>query len=719
MLIYEKTWREYFFFHNDVGHPLIKEKVDNIKYLWDSKSFTKNTAIQAIGNWVGNTIRYEIIDDRSGQPNIIAHEHTGYCGETQKLVAAAYRTSLIPINGVMNYAEDHVWCEFYERDWYHIDGAVNNPYMYTDGWGKDMSSIWAWNGDGSIYEVTSKYLHPKDRIKVEFNIYDGFNNPMDGAIVTVFVEGLKDITWYKNYFSDILNEIFDKIPDILKGIILQRIFNRLQEKIDGFEEVIETYQISIWNYTDINGKCTFELGKNDEYTFLIQKPNIRYPWPISKHNRVKIMKNPQNISYDLHFNDFSNKIPVNNNLGDIKGNYQCYLKLNLTSYQLQRNIITKDIGTYAFPGIIDFFIVDEENFDLYKKGKKFNSFSYQKIHDSKINFSLNDKNYYLVFRNNAHMTNVIIDYELHIESSEDISRIEIVNPSTDFFEKPIYNIGTTININGVGTSDSLELKINNETEIITTINNKWFYNWNTTNLAPGFYLINVTNEDGFDNIYVKLIDTIPPSNEIINPNNLDVFENDNVIIIGRASDNYQLDRIELIINENSQIVLDNLDEWSYNLDIKNLNPGEHLIKVITYDKIGLSCYKDIKIIKNDSENEWNPIINSFFIKPEKPTNISNIFIFSNITTDSPFSIKKVIICYENGTECIKQKMFRYGDFPPQDRHKEDNIQDIPNDPIYGFELGKFQTGEVISCWIETYDTANNKKISSTITFEIK
>jgi hypothetical protein len=63
-------------------------------------------------------------------------------------------------------------------------------------------------------------------------------------------------------------------------------------------------------------------------------------------------------------------------------------------------------------------------------------------------------------------------------------------------------------------------------------------------------------------------------------------------------------------------------------------------------------------------------------------------------------------------------MFRYGDFPPQDRHKEDNIQDIPNNPIYGFELGKFQTGTIMSCWIETYDTANNKKISSTITFEI-
>ena len=41
-------------------------------------------------------------------------------------------------------------------------------------------------------------------------------------------------------------------------------------------------------------------------------------------------------------------------------------------------------------------------------------------------------------------------------------------------------------------------------------------------------------------------------------------------------------------------------------------------------------------------------------------------------------------------------MFRYGDFPPQERHIEDNIQNIPNDPIYGIELDKFQSGEKIT-----------------------
>ena len=190
---------------------------------------------------------------------------------------------------------------------------------------------------------------------------------------------------------------------------------------------------------------------------------------------------------------------------------------------------------------------------------------------------------------------------------------------------------------------------------------------------------------------------------------LDIFENNVVTINGKAFDNYKLDRIELIINENSPIILDGLFELSYNLDIKNLNPGEHLIKVIVFDTFGLKSYEDIIIIKNDSKNEWHPTINSLFITPENPTNISNIFIFSNVTTDSPFSIRKVIIFYDNGTGCIKNKMFRYGDFPPQARHIEDNIQNISNNPIFGLELGKFQTGELISCWIEAFDTANNRE----------
>lgn len=718
MFIYEKTWREYFFYHNDVGHTLIKEKLEDINYLWDGNSFLYNTEIKAIGDWVANTIRYEIIGNRSGQPNIIAHEHTGYCGETQKIVAAAHRTALNPINGIMNYAEDHVWCEFYERGWYHLDGAVNNPYMYTDGWGKDMSSIWAWNGDSSIYEVTSRYLHPEDRITVEFNIVDGYNNPVDGAIVTVLVKGLKDITWYKEYFSEIINKIWDKIPEIFKGIILTRIYDKLQEIIDGADEVIDASQISIWNYTDTNGRCQFELGKNDEYIFLIQKTDIRYPWPLSRFNRIKTLSETKDITYNIRFNDFSNKIPEHKLLDEINGNYDCNLIFNLTAYQLQRNIITGDIGTYYFQGIIDLYIVDEENFKLYQSGKKFNCYYFKETQKADINFSFNQKNYYIIFRNNAQITNVVLDYEINIETSEDINSIKISNPTTDIFEEPSYNIGTRVNISGISTSDSLEITIDNKTEIIKTQNDKWQYYWDTKNMMPGKYLISTANEKNNDSIYVTLIDKTPPIIEITNPENMEIFEKDFININGKASDNYKLDKIELIIDENPPIILDEKEEWFYIIQTDNLTTGEHLIKMKAYDFFGSTKIEEITIIINESKTNFKPSINSLFIKPENPTNTSNIKIYSNVTTESPFSIKKVIIYYDNGSGPIRKEMFRYGDFPPQERHIEDDIQNIPNDPIYGIELGNFRTGENITYWIEVFDTANNTNKSSIFTFNI-
>jgi hypothetical protein len=719
MFVYERTWRNYLFYHNDVGHPLIKENVANISYLWDGQSHTQNTGIRAIQHWMSNTIRYQIIGNRPGQPNKIAHEHTGYCGETQKLAVAAFRSALIPMNGVMNYAEDHVWSEFYERGWYHYDGAINKPYMYTDGWKKNMSSIWAWNGDSSIYEVTPTYLHPQDRITAEFTIHDGYNNPLDGAIVTVLVKGLKDITWYKNRFANILDTLWEKIPEILKIRILQNIYESLHHKIDDIEEVIDTYQVSIWNYTDTNGRLKLNLGKNDRYLFLIQKPNQRSTWPFYRFTRIRAPIETKNNSYTIRFLDFSNPVHILKESNQIQGTLKGHITLDLNAYQLQKNILTTDIGTYTKTGKLDFFIVDEQNFERYQTGKTFDYYYYQEVSDTEIDFHLDDQDYYIIFRNHAHMTNVIVDYKIDIKSSEDIDTIMIVTPTTDLFEKPLITIGTTLDITGISTHTQLILTIGDEiTKTLTTHNNTWHYQWNTKNSEPGTYQICAESGPNKDILYIQLIDTIPPTIEIISPNNMDIFENEIVTISGNAEDNYQLQKVELIINENTPILLNGSEEWSYNLNMTQLEPGEYVIQAKSYDNSNLSTNTEITIIKNDSEHQWSPNINSLFITPENPTNTSSIRIFSNVTSDSLFSIRDVFLYYDNETGPINQKMFRYGDHPPQDRHIEDNIQNIPNNPIYGFEIGYFQTAENISYWIEAFDTVGNKKTSEIKSFII-
>jgi hypothetical protein len=318
------------------------------------------------------------------------------------------------------------------------------------------------------------------------------------------------------------------------------------------------------------------------------------------------------------------------------------------------------------------------------------------------------------------MTNIIMDYEISIISSEDTDTLTIITPTTEIFEKPLFTIGTTIDISGISTHNELILTIGDDImEKILSHQNTWYYQWNTDNIEPGIYIISAESGQSKDTTYIQLIDAIPPTVEIISPITMDLFEKEVVTIHGKARDNYKLQKVELIINENSPLLLDGKEEWSHRIDMAQLNPGEHVIQVKAYDHSGLTTHKEITIIRNDLEHEWTPTINSLFQTPKNPTNTSTIRIYSNITSDSPFSIKHVLVYYDNGTGPIKQDMFRYGDHPPQERHIEDNIQNIPNAPIYGVEIGRFQTTENIFYWVEAFDTAGNTKQSEIKSFIIQ
>ena len=67
--IYGNFWRDYLFNHNDLGYPLLREKLSDIYYLWDCESYFQSkfrtwdwsiknhpTAIEAISYWIGKTV---------------------------------------------------------------------------------------------------------------------------------------------------------------------------------------------------------------------------------------------------------------------------------------------------------------------------------------------------------------------------------------------------------------------------------------------------------------------------------------------------------------------------------------------------------------------------------------------------------------------------------------------------------------------------------------
>ena len=172
-------------------------------------------------------------------------------------------------------------------------------------------------------------------------------------------------------------------------------------------------------------------------------------------------------------------------------------------------------------------------------------------------------------------------------------------------------------------------------------------------------------------------------------------------------DNYGIDKVDISLDNHNYSKAIGTNEWYAELDISNNNLGRYSIFIRSIDKIGKKSIKNISFIKNESGHQWNPKINDIYHYPEKPTNTSNIIIFANVTKNNPFDVKKVDLIYKNMNNTYIETMYNYGEKPIQNRHDEDPLINIANKPIFGYELGHFNSGETIIYQIIAYDYANN------------
>ncbi len=736
--IYEMFWREYLFYHNDLGYPLLKEKLSTIDYLWDCKSYTQHgnrlwkwsmenhpTAIEAISYWIGKTVPYEAMGDRPGQPNIISHEHNGYCGELQRIAVAAQRAALIPSIGACNVGEDHVWREFYERGWHQDDnwwtdsgGTVDNPDVYQYGWGKYMSAIFAWEGDDSIYDVTSTYIHPEDRTTVKFVVKDSFLQPVDGARVAVTVVGIKDISWIKFTVLEKMQQIWGILPEIIKGRIIQAIYDKIYEKIESVPDVIDGLTVTTWNYTDMNGECSFELGKNHKYLFVIQQGNnLRKPWQLAKNNAIRIYNNTKDRIFHISFIDFSNRVQRHRSKEMSEGDCIFDVSFETSEYQLQKNVRTDLVGTNDMNGAIDCFIVDEDNFEKYQNNRRFNCYNFLQEKTAEFSFDTTKEDLYIVFRNPSRRNNVVVDFSIQVNVPTTDDAIQIVTPNTSIFDNPIFNVGDIIEISGVATDDVL-LIIDNESIPVQTIDDEWSYLWNTSVAGVNDHLITASCGDAFDELFISLIDTIPPEIEIIEPQDNEIIKGAFLRISGNCNDNVGIEIVVVSLNGDIRTA-NGTKNWNIEWNISDLELEDHIIIVESYDTFGLKAVHTVSFVLNESGYDWGPEIHELYHMPEDPVNTSNVIIYTNVTSTSPFDIQSVLLFYDNGTEIKSYEMFEYANNPVQERHEEDPLIQDPNDPIYGFELGQFETGEEITYWVVAYDTAHNSIQSNEKSFMIQ
>jgi hypothetical protein len=736
---YGPLWRNYLFEHNDLGYPLLKEKLSSVKYLWDCTSYFQPggrlwdtwitlhpTAIEAVSYWIGKTVPFPAVGDRPGSPCVIAHEHNGWCGELQEIAIPALRAALIPSVGASNVGEDHVWREFYERGWHENDnwwsdtgGAVDEPDIYGYGWGKNMSAIYQYRGDDTISDDTPRYIHPEDRITVNFTIKDSYLQPVDGARITVLVKGPKDISWYKEYFWDKIQGIWDNLPQILKGKLMTLLFGKIKEKYNAIPTEVNGVTITIWNYTDLNGRCSFQLGKNHEYLFLIQEGNLKKPWQLARHNTFRSLSTHTDKEFRIIFPDISHR-PQRHMTNELPpGDCRVSLTFSSTAYQPQKNFYTGGVGAQDVPGSIEGFFLDAQNFEKYQKGKIFTCYQYLNAGQGTVTVSTESQDWYLIFKNRGRVTNVMVNFSVQVALSTDVARVQIVTPETSIFSVPIFTVGDTILISGVATDDVF-LAIENETHMVAPVNGLWSYEWATAGATPDvIYHLRATCATVSDQITVLLQDDLPPHLEILTPDAGVIVTGGVMTITGTSGDNVGVDDVIVRIDTELWRTANGTTSWTISWDLGSLPVGDHSITARAHGTSGGASTQTIPFVVNESGHSWGPQINDLYALPQNPTNTSNIIVYANVTTTSPFALKHVLLYWMNGTATTTQEMYRYADYPVQGRHEEDPKYNESNAPLFGVELGQFEPGETITYWIVALDTAQNTQKSPVLSFTIE
>jgi len=337
---HDDFWREYLRNDDQYGMSL----VDAVK---DAENM--HQAVYQLTDWFAEFMDfgYESTDKT---PIEIYDLHYGSCGEHSVLTNALGRAVFIPTRLANNWGEDHVWNEFYDEvtngSWHHWDTtgpSIDDPERYERG-GKDMSTVWSQRGDDYVYGITEKYT-PTSRVTIK--VVDRNGHPVDGACVVMESE----------YFVR-HNPLYWPVPTI-----------------------------SLWNYTDTDGKCVFELGEN-YYTIDVMSQ-------IGNYHRGYPDMNEYSPTGSYHVEEgrveeltcvIDGRMPEDSR-GDSSGTRDGdYFEIDfrvrhgevhaqsIVTYPDDTVVIEGNPYPVVVEGTIDFFVCDEENFHLYLQGYDFDCF---------------------------------------------------------------------------------------------------------------------------------------------------------------------------------------------------------------------------------------------------------------------------------------------------------------------------------------------------------
>ncbi len=337
-------WREYLRYDEQYANEFGANLVDAVK---DAENI--HDAVYALTRWMDAFMDFGY-DSHDKTPIEIYDLHYGSCGEWSIITNALGRAVFIPTRLGNDWAEDHVWNEFYDDvengTWHHWDTTgpnIDDPESYERDWGKDISAVFSYRGDDLVYEygVTEKYT---DTAHITVRVRDRNGDPVDGACVVMQSE----------YFVR-NNPAYMPAP-----------------------------MISIWNYTDESGECEFDLG-NNYYTIDVMSeigtyhrgyPNLLAGTPGGSYRVVEGQDDTIAITID-------GEMPERPAMGDQqiakKGDVSVKIELmdvnvvaqSIVSYPDDTVVITGNRYPQPVEGTIEVFVCDQNNFERYMAGLDF------------------------------------------------------------------------------------------------------------------------------------------------------------------------------------------------------------------------------------------------------------------------------------------------------------------------------------------------------------
>lgn len=168
-------------------------------------------------------------------------------------------------------------------------------------------------------------------------------------------------------------------------------------------------------------------------------------------------------------------------------------------------------------------------------------------------------------------------------------KVTIISPSGGTVSGTVTIYGSASDLDGDNTISYVELKVEEDWEPVNGIT-EWTYEWDTTELDDGEYIIYARANDGTEYSMEKSVEVSvdnPHAPTLTLNSEIPDEASGTVKIRGTASDvDGEIVRIEIQIDDGEWVEISGTTNWDYELDTTKLSDGEHTIRIRALDDEG-------------------------------------------------------------------------------------------------------------------------------------